>query len=118
MRVQVDALLMMDNTKQCHLSDSYDLKYVKQVCSVCTFVCLIQSTYLLAPVQTIFPELKMRAVVLGSLILIMTAAKRFGLYSAFLACKAIFFRSSLHPRLTVHTMFLKESYHSQTLHCN
>lgn len=31
---------------------------------------------LLAPVQTIFPELKMRAVVLGSRILIMTAAKR------------------------------------------
>lgn len=32
--------------------------------------------YLLAPVQTIFPELKMRAVVLGSRILMMTAAKR------------------------------------------
>lgn len=31
---------------------------------------------LLAPVQTIFPELKIRAVVLGSLILMMTAAKR------------------------------------------
>ena len=32
------------------------------------------SSYLLAPVQTIFPELNMRAVVLGSRILIMTAA--------------------------------------------
>lgn len=32
---------------------------------------------LLAPVQTIFPELKMRAVVLGSRILMMTAAKRY-----------------------------------------
>ena len=32
---------------------------------------------LLAPVQTIFPELKMSAVVLGSLILMMTAAKRY-----------------------------------------
>ena len=32
--------------------------------------------YLLAPVQTIFPELKTRAVVLGSRILMMTAAKR------------------------------------------
>ena len=32
--------------------------------------------YLLAPVQTILPELKIRAVVLGSRILIMTAAKR------------------------------------------
>lgn len=33
--------------------------------------------HLLAPVQTIFPELKMSAVVLGSLIRMMTAAKRF-----------------------------------------
>lgn len=33
-------------------------------------------TDLLAPVQTIFPELKMSAVVLGSRILMMTAAKR------------------------------------------
>lgn len=32
------------------------------------------SSYLLAPVQTIFPELNMRAVVLGSRILITTAA--------------------------------------------
>ena len=31
----------------------------------------------------------------------------FGLYSAFLACNAIFFKSSLHPRFTVDTMFLK-----------
>ena len=84
-------------------------------------------TYLLAPVQTIFPELKMRAVVRGSLILMMTAAKRckehthstndthnavhthprtLGLYSAFLARKAMVLRSNLHPRLTVDTMFL------------
>lgn len=35
------------------------------------------------------------------LILIITAANRFGLYSAFLACKAIFFRSSFTPMLTV-----------------
>ena len=32
--------------------------------------------YLFAPVQTIFPELNINAVVLGSRILIMTAAKR------------------------------------------
>ena len=48
-------------------------------------------------------------VVLGSRILMMTAAKRFGLYSAFRACKAIFFKSSLHPRLTVDTIFWKET---------
>lgn len=47
----------------------------------------------------------MRAVVLGSRILMMTAAKRFGLYSAFLALRAIVFKSSLQPRFTVDTMF-------------
>lgn len=31
----------------------------------------------------------------------------FGLYSAFLARSAIVFRSSLHPKFTVDTMFLK-----------
>ena len=35
----------------------------------------------------------------------MTAAKRLGLYSAFLACKAMAFKSSGTPRLTVDTMF-------------
>lgn len=47
----------------------------------------------------------MRAVVRGSRIRIMTAANRLGLYSAFRACNAIFFKSSLHPRLTVETIF-------------
>ena len=47
------------------------------------------------------PELKMSAVVRGSLILIITAANLLGLYSAFLACRAIFFRSSLLHMLTV-----------------
>ena len=36
-----------------------------------------QFPHLLAPVQTIFPELKTRAVVLGSRILMITAAKRY-----------------------------------------
>lgn len=63
-------------------------------------------TYLLAPVQTILPELNIRAVVRGSLIRMMTAAKRLGLYSAFLALKAIVFRSSLQAKFTVHTIFL------------
>ena len=49
----------------------------------------------------------MSAVVLGSLILIITAANRLGLYSAFLACKAIVLRSSLQTRLTVQTIFLE-----------
>lgn len=35
-----------------------------------------------APVTTIFPLAKISAVVFGSRILMMTAAKRFGLYSA------------------------------------
>ena len=37
---------------------------------------IYHNTYLLAPVQTIFPELNINAVVLGSRILIITAAKR------------------------------------------
>ena len=47
------------------------------------------------------PELNISAVVLGSLILMITAANLLGLYSAFLACRAIFFRSSLLHMLTV-----------------
>ena len=58
-----------------------------------------------APVHTILPEVNIRAVVFGSLILIITAANLFGLYSAFLQLRAIFLKSSLHPRLAVDTMF-------------
>lgn len=88
----------------------------------------------LAPVTTILPEAKISAVVLGSRIRMMTAAKRyeqgrdetvstetaleigmpqppqlftFGLYSALRACKAIVFRSNLTSKLTVATMFCK-----------
>lgn len=35
----------------------------------------------------------------------MTAANLLGLYSEFLACKAIFFKSSSHPKFTVDTIF-------------
>lgn len=66
----------------------------------------LESSSLLAPVHTILPDEKINAVVLGSLILIMTAANRFGLYSALRACSAILFRSSLQFRFTVDTMFL------------
>lgn len=54
---------------------------------------------------TILPEAKMSAVLFGSLILMITAAKRLGLYSAFLACKAIAFKSNLHSKFTVATTF-------------
>jgi len=67
----------------------------------------LESSSLFAPVHTIFPELKISAVVRGSRILIMTAANRFGLNSALRACKAIVFRSSRHPRFTVDTIFLE-----------
>lgn len=66
----------------------------------------LESSSLFAPVHTIFPELKIRAVVRGSRIRIITAANRFGLYSAFLACKAIFLRSNLQLKFTVETIFL------------
>lgn len=62
----------------------------------------------LAPVQTIFPEAKMSAVVFGSLKRMITAAKRLGLYSAFLHCRAIFLRSKGHCKFKVDTTFLSK----------
>lgn len=67
-----------------------------------------ESSSLFAPVQTILPDENISAVVRGSRILMITAAKRLGLYSAFLACSAIFFKSSLQFKLTVETMFLQK----------
>lgn len=67
-----------------------------------------ESSSLFAPVQTILPEENIKAVVRGSRIRIITAAKRLGLYSALRACKAIFFKSSLQHKFTVETIFLKE----------
>jgi hypothetical protein len=69
------------------------------------------SISLFAPVQTILPELNINAVVLGALILIIRAANLFGLYSALRACRAIFFKSNLHPTLIVLTIFLKKIIH-------
>jgi len=67
----------------------------------------LESSSDLAPVHTIFPELKIRAVVFGFRILIITAGKRLGLYSTLGALRAIFFRSNLNPRFTDDTIFLK-----------
>lgn len=39
---------------------------------------MTSKVYLFAPVHTILPELNINAVVLGSLILMITAAKRYG----------------------------------------
>ena len=59
--------------------------------------------------QTIFPEEKMSAVVLGSRIRIITAANRFGLYSAFRARIAILFKSNFpQSRSTVATEEIDE----------
>lgn len=66
---------------------------------------VLLSSSLLAPVHTILPELKTRAVVFGDLIFMIAAANHLGLYSVFLALSAIFFRSSLHCKLHVETMF-------------
>ena len=71
----------------------------------------LESSSDFAPVTTILPEAKMSAVVLGSRIRMMTAAKRLGLYSAFRACKAIVFRSKRQSRLTVATIFLEKTPH-------
>ena len=54
---------------------------------------------------TILPELKIRAVDLGSFNLIITAANHLGLYSALRALRAIFLRFSFVFRSTVETTF-------------
>lgn len=74
-----------------------------------------ESSSLFAPVHTIFPDEKIKAVVLGSRIRIITAAKRFGLYSALRACKAIFLRSSLQFKFTVDTIFLRKENKNNSL---
>ena len=66
---------------------------------------ILDASSFLAPVQTIFPEAKMSAVVLGYLSLITTAANLLGLYSAFLAWRAIYFKLRGQLRLTVETIF-------------
>jgi hypothetical protein len=58
-----------------------------------------------APVHTILPDVKIKAVVFGSLILIITAANLLGLYSAFLQLRAIFLKSNLQLKFAVDTMF-------------
>ena len=69
----------------------------------------------MAPVQTILPDENIKAVVRGSRIRMITAANRLGLYSALRALSAIDLSSSLQPRFTVHTMFLKENVHLSSL---
>ena len=86
----------------------------------------LESSSDFAPVTTILPDAKINAVVFGSRIRMITAAKRYtsqyyphhdkvreertlGLYSAFRACKAMVFRSRRQSRLTVATMFLEPS---------
>ena len=86
----------------------------------------LESSSDLAPVTTILPDANMSAVVFGSRMRMITAAKRFGLYSALRACSAMVLRSScaadqyssvqkeddrgkptLQSRLTVATKFCK-----------
>jgi hypothetical protein len=64
-----------------------------------------------APVITIFPELNIKPVVFGFLNLIMTAAKRLGLYYVAFPFQVISLRSNLHPRLTVPTTFCMRGWH-------
>jgi hypothetical protein len=60
----------------------------------------------LAPVQTILPDEKIRAVVRGARILMINAANLFGLYSELRAANAIFFKFNGQPILMVLTIFL------------
>ena len=65
-----------------------------------------ESSSLLAPMHTILPEQNMIAVVRGERMRMMTAQKRFGLYSELGEFIAIFFTLSKQPRFTMLTMFL------------
>jgi len=67
--------------------------------------------YDLAPVITIFPELNIKPVVLGLRSLIITAAKRLGLYYVAFPFQVISLRSNLHPRFTVPTTFCILGWH-------
>jgi hypothetical protein len=64
----------------------------------------------LAPVQTILPDAKTNAVVLGTFNHITTAANHLGLYSAFQAYRAIYLRFKGVFRLTVATIFYSSGY--------
>lgn len=66
---------------------------------------IFEASSFFAPVHTILPDAKIKAVVLGCLNLITTAANLLGLYSAFLACKAMFFKFKGQFRFTVETIF-------------
>jgi NADH:ubiquinone oxidoreductase subunit 4 (subunit M) len=60
----------------------------------------------LAPVHTILPDAKIKAVVRGSRIRMMAAANRFGLYSTFLHLLAMSRKSKfLQFKFAVETMF-------------
>lgn len=59
----------------------------------------------LAPVTTILPLPNTKAVVLGSISLIITAANLFGMYSVLRPFHAIYCKFNLQLRLTVDTIF-------------
>jgi hypothetical protein len=66
----------------------------------------LASLTVFAPVLLRYPELKIRHVVLGFLILIVTAANLLGLYSVLRPRYEIFFKSSWHFKIQEATTFL------------
>lgn len=67
-----------------------------------------ESASLLAPVQTNFPERKIKAVVVGLRILIIRPVNLAGLYSEFLVLVLMYISLNSVPKLTVETTFLKQ----------
>lgn len=67
------------------------------------------SSSFLAPVQTIFPELNISAVLLGSRIRIITPLNRAGLYSELRVRELIRVKFKRTPKSIVATQFLKEN---------
>ena len=96
-----DTISIVGSKKSC------DLHFLPSFCITLAYflAASLERSSLLAPVHTILPELKMRAVVRGSLMRMITAANRFGLYSAFRACKAIFY-STVEVKKTVNAFII------------
>lgn len=67
----------------------------------------LDSSSLLAPVQTSFPDRKMSAVARGFRIRIISPVKRAGLYSEFLVRMLMYVRFNSVPRFTVDTTFCR-----------
>lgn len=85
--------------------NSLGLKPIRSMMYANFFAARVALCVLFTPVTHSFPDAKISAVARGSRSRMMTAANRRGLYSVLRHLRAIFFRSSLTPKLAVLAMF-------------